>query len=78
MVESKGTTTRLNRRDWLDLLSFCSLGCGLSYTLLLVLMRTVLEPQIVAESSLRISLSVKLMEEVLKKIPSIVFLPVLF
>ncbi|MCX5951243.1 MAG: hypothetical protein NT158_08840 [Cyanobacteria bacterium] len=41
-------------------------------------MRTVLEPQIVAESSLRISLSVKLMEEVLKKIPSIVFLPVLF
>jgi len=69
VVGSKGTTTRLNRRDWLDLLSFCSLGCGLSYTLLLVLMRTVLEPQIVAESSLRISISVKLMEEVLKNIP---------
>ena len=32
-------------------------------------MRTVLEPQIVAESSLRISLSVKLMEEILKTIP---------
>ncbi len=69
MVGSKGATTRLNGRDWLDLLSFCSLGCGLSFTLLLMLLRTVLEPQIVAESSLRISLSVKLMEEVLKKIP---------
>jgi len=68
-VGSKGTTARLNRRDWLDLISFCGLGCGLSFTLLLVLMRTVLEPQIVAESSLRINLSVKLMEEVLKKIP---------
>jgi len=69
VVGSKGATTRLNRRDWLDLLSFCSLGWGLSFTLLLVLLRTFLEPQIVAESSLRISLSVKLMEEVLKKIP---------
>ena len=66
---AKGTAARLNRRDWWDLFSFCSLGCGLSYALLLVLMRTVLEPQIVSESSLRISLSVKLMEEVLKTIP---------
>jgi len=31
-------------------------------------MRTILEPQVVAESSLRISVSVKLMEEVLKTI----------
>lgn len=69
MVGKKGTTARLNRRDWLDLISFCGLGCGLSYALLLVLMRTILEPQIVDESSLRINLSVKLMEEVLKKIP---------
>jgi len=32
-------------------------------------MRTILEPQVVAESSLRISVSVKLIEEVLKTIP---------
>jgi signal transduction histidine kinase len=32
-------------------------------------MRTIFEPQVVAESSLRISISVKLMEEVLKTIP---------
>ena len=69
MVGAKGTAAQLNRRDWWNLFSFCSLGCGISYTLLLVLMRTILEPQIVSESSLRISLSVKLMEEVLKTIP---------
>ena len=63
---AKQTLVHLNRRDWWDLLSFCSLGCGISFTLLLMLMRTVLEPQVVAESSLRISVSVKLMEAVLK------------
>ncbi len=35
----------------------------------MILMRTILEPQVVAESSLRISISVKLMEEVLKTVP---------
>jgi signal transduction histidine kinase len=65
-VGAKQTLVHLNRRDWWDLLSFCSLGCGISFTLLLMLMRTVLEPQVVAESSLRISVSVKLMEAVLK------------
>jgi len=69
MVGVKGTAAHLNRQDWWNLFSFCSLGCGISFTLLLVLMRTVLEPQIVAESSLRISLNVKMMEEVLKTIP---------
>jgi signal transduction histidine kinase len=68
-VNAKGITARLNYRDWWDLLSFCGLGCGIAFTLLLVLMRTILEPQIVAESSLRISVNVKLMEEVLKTIP---------
>lgn len=63
---AKQTLVHLNRRDWWDLLSFCSLGCGISFTLLLMLMRTILEPQVVAESSLRISISVKLMEAVLK------------
>jgi signal transduction histidine kinase len=68
-VGAKGKTAHLNGRDWWDLLSFCSLGCGIGFTLLLLLMRTVLEPQVVSESSLRISVSVKLMEEVLKTIP---------
>ena len=35
----------------------------------MVIMRTILESQVVAESSLRISVSVKLMEEVLKTTP---------
>jgi len=67
-VEAKQTSIRLNGRDWRDLLSFCTLGCGIGFTLLALLMRTILEPQVVAESSLRISVSVKLMEEVLKTI----------
>lgn len=68
-MANKGVAADLNRRDWWDLFSFCSLGCGISFAALLLLMRTILEPQIVAESSLRISVSVKLMEEVLKTIP---------
>ena len=67
-MEAKQTSIRLNGRDWRDLLSFCTLGCGIGFTLLALLMRTILEPQVVAESSLRISVSVKLMEEVLKTI----------
>jgi signal transduction histidine kinase len=67
-VEAKQTSIRLNGRDWRDLLSFCTLGCNIGFTLLALLMRTILEPQVVAESSLRISVSVNLMEEVLKTI----------
>ena len=66
---AKQKSIHLNGRDWWDLLSFCSLGCGISFTILVVIMRTILESQVVAESSLRISVSVKLMEEVLKTIP---------
>jgi signal transduction histidine kinase len=68
-VGAKQTSIHLNGRDWWDLLSFCSLGCGISFTVLVVIMRTILESQVVAESSLRISVSVKLMEEVLQTIP---------
>ena len=68
-MSAKGTAASLNRRDWWDLLSYCSLGCGIAFALLVVLMRTILEPQVVAESSLRMSISVTLMEEVLKTIP---------
>ena len=66
---TKQASIHLNGRDWWDLFSFCTLGCGISFTLLVLLMRTSLEPQIIAESSLRISISVKLMEEVLKTTP---------
>ena len=66
---AKQTAVHLNGRDWWDLFSFCSLGCGIGFTVLVILMRTIFEPQVVAESSLRISISVKLMEEVLKTIP---------
>lgn len=66
---AKQSSIQLNGRDWWDLLSFCTLGCGISFALLALLMRTILEPQVVAESSLRISVSIKLMEEVLKTIP---------
>ena len=66
---AKQTSIRLNGGDWWDLLSYCTLGCGISFTVLLLIMRTILEPQVVAESSLRISVSVKLIEEVLKTIP---------
>jgi len=68
-VGAKQKAVHLNGRDWRDLFSFCSLGCGISFTFLMILMRTILEPQVVAESSLRISVSVKLMEEVLKTVP---------
>jgi signal transduction histidine kinase len=68
-VGAKQTSIRLNGGDWWDLLSYCTLGCGISFTVLLLIMRTILEPQVVAESSLRISVSVKLIEEVLKTIP---------
>ncbi|MFN7872258.1 MAG: hypothetical protein ACK5QQ_08710, partial [Cyanobacteriota bacterium] len=68
-MRAKQKSIRLNGSDWWDLLSFCTLGCGISFTVLLLIMRIVLEPQVVAESSLRISVSVKLIEEVLKTIP---------
>jgi signal transduction histidine kinase len=68
-VGAKQTSIHLNGRDWWDLLSFCALGCGIGFTVLVVIMHTILESQVVAESSLRISVSVKLMEEVLKTIP---------
>ena len=66
---AKQKSIHLNGRDWSDLLSFCALGCGIGFTVLVVIMHTILESQVVAESSLRISVSVKLMEEVLKTIP---------
>jgi len=59
----------LDRRDWADLLIFLAGGVGLSFGLLLLLMRTVLEPQLVDESVRRINRNVRLVEEVLTKAP---------
>jgi len=59
----------LDRRDWIDLLSCLAAGIGVSFGLLLVLMRTVLEPQLVDESVRRINRNVRLVEEVLTRIP---------
>jgi len=54
-----------DRRDWIDLLFSLAAGIGVSFGLLLLLMRTVLEPQLVDESVRRINRNVRLVEEVL-------------
>jgi len=54
-----------DRRDWTDLLFSLAAGIGISFGLLLLLMRTVLEPQLVDESVRRINRNVRLVEEVL-------------
>jgi len=56
-------------RDWIDLLGSLAAGIGVSFGLLLLLMRTVLEPQLVDESVRRINRNVRLVEEVLLRIP---------
>jgi len=58
-----------DRRDWIDLLGCLAAGIGVSFGLLLLLMRTVLEPQLVDESVRRINRNVRLVEEVLTRIP---------
>ena len=58
-----------DRRDWTDLLGSLAAGIGVSFGLLLLLMRTVLEPQLVDESVRRINRNVRLVEEVLLRTP---------
>ena len=60
---------RLDRRDWVQLLIWWLLGCGLSFSVLVLLLQTILEPLLQAESSLRISRSVLLVEQVLRQLP---------
>ncbi|MCS5697771.1 HAMP domain-containing histidine kinase [Cyanobium sp. FGCU-52] len=62
-------SSRLDRSDWAKLLLWWLLGCGLSFSVLILLLHTLLEPQLQAESSLRISRSVALVEEVLRRLP---------
>jgi len=68
-AEAPSGVAELDRRDWIDLLSCLAAGIGVSFGLLLVLMRTVLEPQLVEESVRRINRNVRLVEEVLTRIP---------
>ena len=57
---------RLDRRDWLGLVTAALAGAGSGFVVLLLLLRTVLEPQLVEESVLRISRNVQLVEQVLR------------
>ena len=62
-------SSRLDRSDWGRLFLWWLLGCGLSFSVLVLLLHTLLEPELQAESSLRISRSVALVEEVLRRLP---------
>jgi signal transduction histidine kinase len=59
----------LDSSDWGRLFLWWLLGCGLSFSVLVLLLHTLLEPELLAESSLRISRSVALVEEVLRRLP---------
>ncbi len=59
---------RLGRKDWAQLLLWWLLGCGLSFSVLTLLLQTMLEPRLQAESSLRISRNVLLVEQVLRQL----------
>lgn len=60
---------RFDRADWLFLLAFLLSGAGLGLLVLALLLRTLLEPELVAESVLRINRSTQLVEEVLRRVP---------
>ncbi|MFN9934054.1 MAG: sensor histidine kinase [Cyanobacteriota bacterium] len=62
-------SSRLDRSDWVQLFLWWFLGCGLTFSVLLLLLLTILEPLLQAESSLRISRSVLLVEQVLRRLP---------
>jgi signal transduction histidine kinase len=60
---------RLDRFDWYYL-TLCLLGgCGLSFALLYVALNTLLEPKLLAETALRTSRSVRLVELALQVLP---------
>lgn len=60
---------RLTAPDWLRLLVAALLGGAGAFLLQLLLLRTLLEPQLLAESELRITRSVRLLETSLLSIP---------
>ncbi len=67
--EAPAGVSGFDRRDWTDLLGCLAAGIGVSFGLLLLLMRTVLEPQLVDESVRRINRNVRLVEGTLIRTP---------
>jgi hypothetical protein len=67
--EAPAGVSGFDRRDWTDLLGCLAAGIGVSFGLLLLLMRTVLEPQLVDESVRRINRNVRLVEGMLIHTP---------
>lgn len=60
---------RLDRFDWFQLILSLLAGCGLSFALLYVALNTLLEPKLLAETALRTSRSVRLVELALESLP---------
>lgn len=67
--EAPAGVSGFDRQDWTDLLGSLAAGIGVSFGLLLLLMRTVLEPQLVDESVRRINRNVRLVEGMLIRTP---------
>lgn len=65
---ARQTTPRLDKADWFQLLLCLLGGCGLSFALLWIALSTFLEPKLVAETALRTSRSVRLVELALQGI----------
>lgn len=61
---------RLDRNDWLRLLLCLVAGCGVSFGLMMLALHTFLEPKLLAETALRASRSVRLVELALRVIPA--------
>lgn len=60
---------RLDRADWLQLILCLLGGCGVAFALLWLALNTFLEPKLLAETALRTSRSVGLVELALKTLP---------
>mgnify|MGYP003343540923 CR=1 FL=1 len=60
---------RFDRWDWLTLLASLLGGIALALLVLVLLLRTVLEPALVSEGVIRINRSTGLVEEVLRRVP---------
>lgn len=69
MADPKGLSARLGGPDWLRLFVAVLTGASGCFLLQLLLLRTMLEPQLVQESELRITRSVRLVEGVLRSTP---------
>lgn len=60
---------RFDRLDWIHLVLCLSVGIGFTFFLLYIVLQTLLEPKLLAETALRTSRSVRLVELALREIP---------